>query len=337
MGVLGTMQQPVELSVVVPLYNEGQAVELLVRRLAAVFDRLGLRAEMLFIDDGSRDDTLARLRALRAADRRIKAVSFSRNFGKEVAIAAGLRFARGQAVVLMDGDLQHPPEVIEGFVERWREGYQVVYGQRRTRETDGRLRRWLSPLYYRSFAALTGIALPEGAGDFRLLDRRVVDVLNNFPERTRFTKGLYAWVGFRQIGVPYTVASRIAGRSGWSLHALWRLAVDGIASFSSLPLRIWTYVGGVVSLVSIGYAAYFTLRTMLRGVDVPGYPSLIVAIMFFSGVQLIGLGVIGEYISRVFTEVKRRPLYVVADEVGLDDEAEAVAAPRDRVVARLGR
>ena len=217
MGVLGTMQQPVELSVVVPLYNEGQAVELLVRRLAAVLDRLGLRAEMLFIDDGSRDDTLARLRALRAADRRIKAVSFSRNFGKEVAIAAGLRFARGQAVVLMDGDLQHPPEVIEGFVEKWREGYQVVYGQRRSRETDGRLRRWLSPLYYRSFAALTGIALPEGAGDFRLLDRRVVDVLNDFPERTRFTKGLYAWVGFKQAGVPYTVASRVSGRSGWSL------------------------------------------------------------------------------------------------------------------------
>jgi polyisoprenyl-phosphate glycosyltransferase len=330
------MREAVELSVVVPLYNEGQALEPLVRRLTAVLDRLGLRAELLFVDDGSADDTLARLRVLRAGDRRIKAVSFSRNFGKEVAIAAGLRFARGRAVVLMDGDLQHPPEVIEGFVERWREGYQVVYGQRRGRETDGRLRRWLSPLYYRGFALLTGIELPEGAGDFRLLDRRVVEVLNSFPERTRFTKGLYAWVGFRQIGVPYTVASRVAGRSGWSLRTLWRLAVDGIASFSSLPLRMWTYVGGLVSIVSIGYAAYFTLRTMLRGVDVPGYPSLIVAIMFFSGVQLIGLGVIGEYISRVFTEVKRRPLYVVAEKVGLDDEPEARHGQRDRVVARLG-
>jgi polyisoprenyl-phosphate glycosyltransferase len=325
------MRQAIELSVVVPLYNEAQALEPLVRRLGRVLDRLDLPAEMLFVDDGSVDGTLGRLRALRATDRRVKAVSFSRNFGKEVALAAGLRYARGRAVVLMDGDLQHPPEVIERFVERWREGYQVVYGQRVGRETDGRLRRWLSPLYYRGFAALTGITLPEGAGDFRLLDRRVVEVLNSFPERTRFTKGLYAWVGFRQAGVPYTVADRVAGRSGWSLRALWRLALDGITAFSTLPLRMWTYVGGLISLVAIGYAAYFTLRTLLLGVDVPGYPSLIVAVMFFSGVQLIGLGVIGEYISRVFTEVKRRPLYVVADKVGVDDEPEALPAPLDRV------
>lgn len=321
MGHSAPPPPPVVISVVVPLRDEAANLAPLASRLGAVLDDVGEPAEIVLIDDGSTDNTLDRARGLRARDARVKVVALSRNFGKELAIAAGLRYARGRAVILMDGDLQHPPETIPAFLARWREGFQVVYGQRRSRATDAPARRRLAPLFYRGFAALTGFELPTGAGDFRLLDRRVVDALNSIPERTRFTKGLYAWVGFRQVGVPYEVADRVAGRSAWSLLALWSFALDGITAFSSLPLRMWTYLGTLISLVAIGYAAYFTLRTLIYGIDVPGYPSLIVAIMFFAGVQLIGMGVIGEYVSRVFTEVKRRPLYVVAEEIGFGGDA----------------
>ena len=312
------------LSIVVPMRNEAENIGPLHERLRAVLDRLGEPAEIVCVDDGSTDATLDMLRLVRAVDPRVKIVSLSRNFGKEVAIAAGLRYARGDAVVLMDADLQHPPELIERFVELWRQGFEMVFAQRTDRRLDGPIRRWLSKAFYRLFALLSQTDLPPGAGDFRLMDRKVVDALNLLEERTRFTKGLYSWVGFKQIGVPYEVAERAEGGSRFDLLALWRLAVDGITAFSTIPLRVWSYLGLLVSAVALGYGAFIVVRTLLYGADLPGYPSLIVAIMLLSGVQLVGLGVMGEYVGRIFAEVKQRPLFLVRETVGFDERA----APR---------
>ncbi|MCS6876919.1 MAG: glycosyltransferase family 2 protein [Geminicoccaceae bacterium] len=309
------------LSIVVPMRNEAKNLARLHERLAAVLERLGESAEIVCVDDGSTDGTLDMLRLLRAIDPRVKVLSLSRNFGKEAALAAGLRYARGRAVILMDADLQHPPETIERFVALWRQGWEVVFGQRTDRRTDGAVRRWLSAAFYRLFALLSQTDLPTGAGDFRLLDRKVVDALNRLEERTRFTKGLYSWVGFKQIGVPYEVAERAEGRSRFGLLALWRLAVDGITAFSTVPLRVWSYLGLVVSSLAIGFGGWILLRTLVWGADLPGYPSIIVAIMLLSGVQLVGLGVLGEYVGRIFAEVKHRPLFLVREEIGFDDRA----------------
>jgi Glycosyltransferases involved in cell wall biogenesis len=304
------------------MLDEGANVEPLFVRLLPVLDRIGMAYEIICVDDGSRDDTVARLKALRADEPALRIVCFSRNFGKEVALAAGLRYARGDAVVLMDGDLQHPPEAIEDFVARWRSGYQMVYGQRQSQQARG-LRKLLNRVFYRAFAIVAQTKLPRGACDFRLIDRRAVDALNALTERTRFTKGLYAWIGFKQTAVPFDVESRKNGRSGWSSLGLWRFAVDAITSFSMIPLRIWSYVGGVISLFAIGYGLYCFLREFAYGTDVPAISSLMIAVTFFAGVQLMSLGVIGEYLGRVFTEVKQRPLFLVAEEVGFAEPAES--------------
>jgi polyisoprenyl-phosphate glycosyltransferase len=317
----------IDLSVVVPVFNEAANVGPLCARLTATLSHLTPRYEILFVDDGSRDDTLAQVRAENARDRRIGILSLSRNFGKEIAIAAGLDNARGKAVVIMDADLQHPPEMIEAMVEKWREGYAMVYGERGSRAEEGPLRRGLARAFYRLFRIFGETPLPEGAGDFRLIDRRGVEALKAMGERARFSKGLYAWIGFSSVGVPFTVAERVHGRSKWSLRKLIRFAFDGITSFSTVPLRVWTYIGLVISLFSIGTAAYFLVRTLLYGADVPGYPSLIVSVTFFSGIQLMSLGIIGEYVGRIFAEVKRRPLYLVAERIEPDMAAEH-APPR---------
>jgi len=310
------------LSVVVPAYNEADNLDPLIARLVAALDRIGLPFEILLVDDCSTDDTWARLAEMNRRDPRIKGLRFSRNFGKEIALAAGLRHARGAAVVLMDADLQHPPELIGTFVEEWRKGAQIVYGQRdRSGEHPG-LRRWLTRRFYRLFEAVGEVKLMRDGGDFALFDRRVVDALNALPERGRFGKGLYAWVGFRRVAVPFVPDQRHAGHTRWSFWRLWMLALDAVTAFSVLPLRIWSYLGVLVSLVSLAYGAFITLRTLIEGVDVPGYASLMVAVAFFGGVQLITLGVLGEYLGRVFTEVKRRPLYIVDTSVGLDEVVE---------------
>ena len=314
----------VEISVVIPVFREAETIAPLCERLSAVLARITAAYEILFVDDGSPDATLAEIRRQNARDPRIVAVSFSRNFGKEVAIAAGLDHARGRAVVIMDADLQHPPELIETFVARWREGYAMVYGQRTDREGESRLKRGFTHLFYRLFARFGETELPEGAGDFRLIDRRGVQVLKALGERARFSKGLYAWIGFRSTGVPFTVEERQFGETKWSFRRLFRFAFDGITSFSTVPLRIWTYIGGLVSLGAIAAALYFVVETILFGSAVAGYPSLIVSITFFAGVQLMSLGVIGEYVGRIFAEVKRRPLYVVGDVVGMAPPATPV-------------
>jgi glycosyltransferase involved in cell wall biosynthesis len=306
----------IEISVVVPVYREADNVAPLCRRLVPVLERITPHFEILFVDDGSTDDTLAAVRAENARDPRVHAISFSRNFGKEIAIAAGLDHAAGEAVVIMDADLQHPPETIERFVELWRQGYVMVYGQRTDRAGESKVKRGFTHVFYRLFARFGETSLPKGAGDFRLIDRKGVETLRALGERARFSKGLYAWIGFKQIGVPFTVEERQFGTTKWSFRRLFRFAFDGITSFSTVPLRVWTYLGLLISLVSIATAVYFAVRTLLYGSDVPGYPSLIVSVMFFSGIQLMSLGIIGEYVGRIFAEVKRRPLYVVADRIG---------------------
>ena len=310
------------LSVVVPGLNEERAIPALVERLTPVLDGLGLDWETIFVDDGSTDGTMAVLRALNARDPRFKAVSLSRNFGKEIAAAAGLRYAGGDAAVLMDADLQHPPEVIAEFVRHWREGAEMVYGSRVDRDADTLLHRLLARLFYAAFGRLSGTVLPEGAGDFRLLDRKAVDAMNRMGERVRFNKGLYAWMGFRTVGVPFTVPPRVTGRSRWRIRRLTQFALDGLVSFSTVPLRVWSYLGLVISLLALGYASVILVDTLLHGTDVKGFPSLIISVMFFAGVQLISLGVLGEYLGRMYEEVKGRPLFLVAEELGVKRPAE---------------
>jgi polyisoprenyl-phosphate glycosyltransferase len=305
-----------KLSVVIPVHNESANIAPLCERLLPVLERIDPAWEAIFVDDGSRDETWSLVKDLSRREPRIGAVSFSRNFGKEIAIAAGLDHARGDAVVIMDADLQHPPEMIEAFVERWKQGYDMVYGQRTDRSDETRTRRGFAHLFYRWFSQFGEVRLPEGAGDFRLIDRKGVEVLKTLGEKARFSKGLYAWIGFKGTGVPFVVEERRFGATKWSFRKLVRFAFDGIAAFSTVPLRIWTYLGFVISFLSIATAIFFFIRTMLFGTDLPGFPSLIVSIMFFSGIQLMSLGVIGEYVGRIFAEVKRRPLYVVAERIG---------------------
>ena len=305
------------LSIVIPILNEARGIETLVERLREALEKIGRPFEVIFIDDGSIDATLALLKRIHGADPRFKAVSLSRNFGKEIAVAAGLKYASGDGVVIMDGDMQHPPAVIAEFVAKWDEGYEIVYGQRRDRHTDPAMQRVFSRVFYRVFQKLSGTELPDGAGDFRLLDRKAVDALNTIGERSRFNKGLYAWIGFKTVGVPFDVAPRLDGHSRWQPRRLLRFALDGLASFTTLPLRVWSYLGLVVSAFAFFYAVVFTVKTLLWGVDLPGFPTLIVSVMFFAGVQLISLGVMGEYLGRVYEEVKGRPLFIVGERVGV--------------------
>ena len=304
------------LTVVIPVLNETRGLATLEQRLGMALDRLGRTWDVIFVDDGSTDDTILALRALHARDPRFKAVSLSRNFGKEIAVAAGLRFASGDAAVVMDGDLQHPPELIAEFVAQWDRGYDIVYAQRSDRQTDTALHRWSARAFYRVFHAMSGTELPDGAGDFRLIDRKAIDVLNRIGERARFNKGLYAWIGFKSIGVPYDVQSRTEGQSRWRPRQLLRFALDGLASFTTIPLRVWSYLGLLVAACAFIYTLIIMVRTLIYGTDVPGFPSLIVSVMFFAAVQLISLGVIGEYLGRVYEEVKGRPLFIVAATVG---------------------
>jgi glycosyltransferase involved in cell wall biosynthesis len=324
-----------ELSIVVPVHNEADNLPLLVERLRTTLNGKVESWEVVFVDDGSRDETLAVIRDLNLADPRINAVSFSRNFGKEIAIAAGLDHALGDAVIIMDADLQHPPETIPAFLARWREGYLNVYGQRTDREGETRMKRGFAKLFYRIFGYFGETPLPEGAGDFRLLDRKAVDALRALPERARFSKGLYAWVGFRSIGVPFQVAEREHGQSKFKYRKLFSFAFDGLSSFSTVPLKIATWSGAVIAVIATFSALYFMLRTLLFGTDLPGFPSLIVSIMFFSGIQLVSLGMIGEYVGRIFAEVKRRPLYLIGERVGFD--ARTVEHPRGDALPPLIR
>lgn len=313
-------------SVLIPILNEERSLPELGRRLPDVLERLGLAWRVLFVDDGSTDGTMDEIRKLNTQDQRFSAISLSRNFGKEIAVAAGLRHVTGDACIIMDADLQHPPEVLTSFVERWQEGYDIVYGQRIDRQSDSLFYRLLARIYYRMFNFLVHSDIPKNAGDFRLLSRRAIDAMNTLQERARFNKGLYAWIGFKSVAVPYAVSERRHGASKWSFRRLVSYALDGLTSFSTIPLRVWSLLGLAISLFALVYSAAFMVRTILFGADIPGFPTLIISVMFFSGAQLISLGIFGEYLGRVYDEVKARPLYIVADEVGLAPGEELAAS-----------
>ena len=313
------------ISVVIPVLNEAVNLDALIARVSSVLAQIPDRWEIVFVDDGSTDGTLEKLRQRHAGDPRIKAISFSRNFGKELAIAAGLSYVGGDAAIIMDADLQHPPEIALLFIEKWRQGYDIVYGDRIDRNTEGPFRQLYARGFYRLFNFLSRSDIPSGAGDFRLLDRKAIDAMNRIKEASRFNKGLYSWIGFKSIGVPYQVADRAEGFTKWSFGRLLSFAIDGLTSFSTLPLRVWSVLGLAISSLAILYATVIMIRTLAFGADVPGFPSIIVSVMLLAGVQLISLGVLGEYLGRVYEEVKSRPLFLVAEEVGVGKTAETAA------------
>ena len=299
------------LSLVVPAFNEEESIDLFLDTVLPLMERDGSRFEIVFVNDGSRDNTLAHLLNRGATDRRLRIVNLSRNFGKEAALTAGIDHATGDVIVPMDIDLQDPPELIEPFMERWREGYDIVYGVRSLRTWDTASKRVSASLFYRVFNTMSPVRIPENVGDFRLVDRRAVEVLRQLPERNRFMKGLFAWVGFNTIGVPYERPQRAAGSSKFNLWRLWNFALDGVVSFSTAPLRAWFYVGVVIATIAVLYALFIITRVLIFGIDTPGYASLLIAVLLMGAIQLLSLGIIGEYLGRLFLEVKGRPIYVV--------------------------
>lgn len=305
------------LSVIAPAHNEEACLDAFLATVAPVLDSTGLAWEIVLVDDGSTDRTAELARAAAARESRIKLVRLARNFGKEAALTCGLDFATGDAVVPMDVDLQDPPEVLPLLVERWQAGAEVVDAVRSQRRGDSLMKRLTAGAFYRVMAALR-VRLPRNVGDFRLLDRRVVTVLTQLRERNRFMKGLFAWPGFRTEQVAYERPERAAGHSAWGWWRLWNFALDGITGFTAAPLKIWFYFGFLVSLAAFAFAVVVALKKLLWGDPVAGYPSLMVAVLFLGGIQLMSLGVIGEYLARVFIEVKGRPLYVVGEAVGFD-------------------
>ena len=311
-----TGKKPVHLSVVVPAFNEGDNLRPFVIRLAAALAGEPVVWDLIVVDDGSTDDSVEVVRDLNRADRRVGGLVLSRNFGKELAIAAGLSRASGDVTVILDADLQHPPELIPALLGSWRAGSEVVFAQRANRDYQGFIRRSYSRLFYKLFSRLAGLQLPPGIGDFLLLDRKAADVLRRLGETARFNKGLYGWIGFKVGLIPFSVEERNIGQSRWSLNKLIGFAVDGLVSFSSIPLKFSSIIGVIVSSLAMIYALYIVMITVLQGTDLPGFPSLIISIMLFSGLQLISLGIIGEYVARIFDEVKGRPLFIISEVIG---------------------
>jgi len=313
---------PTSLAVVVPAYNEGVGLRDFHARLAAVLDSLDLACSVLYVDDGSRDDTWAVMCALRAADGRVATLRLSRNFGKELALTAGLDHVDADAAVVIDADLQDPPELIPRFVEHWRAGCDVVYGTRATRAGETGFKKMTAAVFYRVMGRLSSTPIPRDTGDFRLLSRRALEALRQVRERQRFMKGLFTWVGFRQQAVVYNRDPRHAGQSKWNYWRLWNFAIEGITSFSTAPLRIATYVGILAALAAFLFGLWVLGKALWFGDPVPGYPSLMVVVLFLGGIQLMALGIIGEYLGRLYMEAKQRPLYLIDEYHGGADPAD---------------
>lgn len=303
----------VSISVLCPFYNEEKAIEQFFARLLPILDSLGSPYEIICVNDGSRDGTLAALLSKARQHRQVKVVDLSRNFGKEAALTAALDYATGDAVVPIDADLQDPPELIPEMVEKWKAGAEVVLARRSQRNSDSVLKRTTAAWFYLILNRLADIGIPKNVGDYRLMDRRVVDAVKALPESRRFMKGIFAWVGFRTETLDYVREERVAGASKFNGWHLWNFALEGITSFSTVPLRAWLYIGFSIALISIVYGLAIVTKTVVFGVQVPGYASLIVSVLFLGGVQLIGIGVLGEYIGRIYLESKRRPIYIVRE------------------------
>ncbi|WP_163859858.1 glycosyltransferase family 2 protein [Paenibacillus elgii] len=328
------MNITLKLSLIVPMYNEGSNISYFYNRITKVLENIGYRYEIICINDGSKDDTMQRLTELNKKDNRVKIINLSRNFGKEIAMSAGLKAAKGDAIIPIDADLQDPPELIPELIDKWLAGYDVVYATRTKREGETWTKKATAKLFYKFMRKITNIDIPADTGDFRLMSRRVVDALNQLPEHHRFMKGLFSWVGFKQIGISYQREPRHAGKSSFNYWKLWNFAIEGITSFSFAPLKMSSYLGLIVSFLSVLYMLFLIVRTIFFGNEVPGYPSLMVAILFFGGVQLMSLGFIGEYVGRIYNESKRRPLYFVSEQIGFDEEEPI--SNKDKIV-RISR
>jgi polyisoprenyl-phosphate glycosyltransferase len=318
------------LTIIAPAYNEQEVLPAFHRRVIAVLDQMDWPAEILYVNDGSTDSTLSIMRQFLAEDPRVSLIDLSRNFGKEVAMTAGLDHARGDAVIIIDTDLQDPPELISDLVRLWRAGHDVVYAQRSIREGESWLKKATAHCFYRVIESVTNVHVPRDTGDFRLLSRRAVEALRPLRERHRFMKGLFAWIGFTQIAVPYRRDARYAGKTKWNYWKLWNFALEGITSFTTVPLRYATYLGLITALLAFSYGAFVFWKAVVYGDAVRGYPTLMIVMLLMGGVQLVTLGVIGEYVGRTFNETKQRPLYYT-NQVSLSDfgsPAEAEGAAR---------
>jgi glycosyltransferase involved in cell wall biosynthesis len=301
------------ISLVCPFYNEAESVGFFFGRVLPIMDKLGEPFEIVCVNDGSSDETLFALRSIQRNRPGIRIIDLSRNFGKEAALSAGIDFAAGNAVVVIDADLQDPPEVIPELIRHWRAGSEVVLAHRTDRSSDSFFKQLTARWFYRFINHISDNPIPQDVGDFRLMDRRVVDALKLLPERRRFMKGLFAWVGFRTTSVDYVREPRVAGTGKFAGWRLWNFALEGITAFSTVPLRIWTYLGTIIATVAFFYGVAIIVRTLMLGSDVPGYASLLTVSLFLGGVQLIGLGVIGEYVGRIYMESKQRPIYIVRE------------------------
>ena len=302
------------ISIIAPCYNEEETIESFLRRIEEILAQINEPYEIVFINDGSKDNTLNVLLNAKQNFKNIRIINFSRNFGKEAALTAGLDKARGEAAIPIDVDLQDPPELIKDLVAKWREGYDVVLAKRADRTSDSFAKRVSADLFYKLNGKISNVDIPNNVGDFRLMSKRVVEALKQLPENQRFMKGLFAWVGFKTTVIEYVREKREAGQSSFNGWKLWNFALDGITSFSTLPLRIWLYIGALVSFLSFLYGSFIILKTLIFGVDLPGYASLAVIMLFLGGMQLIGIGILGEYIGRIYSESKRRPSYIIECE-----------------------
>ena len=314
------MKQTPDISFVIPMYNEEEVIASFFATMEKSLSKLKKYTyEYVCINDGSTDKTLSILKSYAKKHSNIKIVSFSRNFYKEQALFAGLQEARGRCIIPMDADLQDPPELISKFIKKWEEGYEVVYGVRIDRQRDTLVKRLTAKIFYKIFNLVAETPIPENTGDYRLMDRKVVDAILEIRENKLFMKGIFSWVGFKSCGIEYKRPERVAGKTKFNYWKLWNFALDGITASTTLPLRIWTYIGCIIGSISALYAIYIIFKTIFMGVAVPGYASLLVSILFFGSVQLIVLGIFGEYLGRIFIEVKRRPRYIIDEKINCDD------------------
>lgn len=308
------------LSILVPMHNEAESIAKFFSTVTTVLESTKLDYEIICVDDGSSDNTLELLIAERKKDPRIKVISFSRNFGKEAALTAALDYSQGDAVIPIDADLQDPPELILDMVRYWHDNYDVVYAKRVSRHTDGFLKRKTAQYFYSVFNRISENPIPANVGDFRLMDRKVTNVIKQLPEKERFMKGLFAWPGFKSVTVEFERQTRVDGQTKFGFWRLWNFAISGITSFSTLPIRIGIYLGLFISILAFVYAIFIITRTIALGIDVPGYASIMVAVLFLGGIQLFLFGLMGEYIGRIYKEIKNRPLYVVETQIGFDEK-----------------
>jgi len=306
-----TMKPTELLSIIIPFHNEQEVIHQCQQRISAAVKAIDMQAEMLYVNDGSKDKTLAILIELMQQDERIKIIDLSRNFGKEIAMTAGLDEAKGDAVVVIDADLQDPPELIVEMVKAWREGFDVVYAKRTARKGESFFKKFTAHLFYKLINKISDHEIPENVGDFRLMSRQAVDALNQIRERKRFMKGLFSWIGFPQTAIEYSRDPRLAGETNWNYRKLTKFAIEGISSFTQEPLRLATYAGFITALGAFGLGLFYIFKTLLFGEAIQGFPTLITVILFFSGVQLLSIGILGEYIGHMFIESKQRPLYFI--------------------------